>query len=116
MSGQGPGFAFGRTVTVHRAGPPGRDAYGNDVPGPAVEDPVDGCAVYPAGGSTEITGGRDTVADTVHVLLPAGVVVRATDRLAVDGLRYEVHGPPQRFHSPFTGASVALVTARRTTG
>ncbi|MEU5190120.1 hypothetical protein AB0G83_23695 [Streptomyces klenkii] len=93
MSGREPGFAFGRTVTVHRSGPPGRDAYGNDIP-----------------------GGRDTVADTVHVLLPAGAAVTATDRLAFDGHRYEVHGPPQRFHSPLTGACVTLVAARRTTG
>ncbi|MFQ6194872.1 hypothetical protein [Streptomyces sp. NPDC000405] len=110
-------FPFGETVTVLRAGATGRDIYGNDLPGPAVEQLVRGCVIAPAGTPDEVTGGRDTVTEALTVYLPAGTDVRPTDRMRIRGEVFEVHGAVTAHRSPFTGQGAGVhLTARRTTG
>lgn len=107
--------ANGETVTIVRPGPPSRDVYGNDVPGPAVETVVPGCGIAPRGstgaGSNEIVQGRDTVVVGLLLYAPSGTDIRATDKVRVAGVLYEVDGQPGAFRSPFTGSSGPVVAA-----
>lgn len=107
--------ANGETITIVRPGPPTRDVYGNDVPGLAAEIMVSGCGIAPQGGSgsgsTEIVQGRDTVIVGLTLYAPAGTDIRATDRIRVAGVLYEVDGQPGRFRSPFTGSAGPVVAA-----
>lgn len=107
--------ANGDTVTIVRPGPPTRDEYGNDVPGPAVETVVPGCGISPrdstGAGSNEIVQGRDTVVAGLLLYAPSGTDIRATDRVRVAGVLYEVDGQPGVFRSPFTGSLGPVVAA-----
>lgn len=107
--------ANGDTVTIVRPGPPTRDAYGNDVAGSPVEVTVSGCGIAPRGGtgtgSTEIVQGRDTVIVGLTLYAPAGTDIRATDRVRVAGVLYEVDGQAGAFRSPFTGSTGPVVAA-----
>ncbi|MFC4512219.1 hypothetical protein [Streptomyces ehimensis] len=107
---------FGETVTVLRPGPPTRDIYGNDTPGPDEEHPLPGCAIAPGPGG-EIVGGQDTVTEHLAIYAPATADVRPTDRLLVRDLTHSVHGPVEAYRSPLTGTTADLrITARRVTG
>ncbi|OKI19314.1 head-tail adaptor protein [Streptomyces sp. CB03911] len=91
------------TVTRIRSGAPTRDAYGNDVEGPAEEVTISGCAVLPPSGQTaptvELTAGRDQVVIARVLFAPAGTDLRPTDRIRHAGRVYEVDGEP----SPYPG-------------
>lgn len=105
----------GETVTIVRPGPPTHDAYGNDVPGAPVEIDVPGCGISPrsanAAGGTEIVQGRDTVITGLTLYAPAGTDLRATDRVRIAGVLYEVEGQPGSFRSPFTGGAGPVMAA-----
>lgn len=111
------------TVTLHRAGTPTEDEYGNDV---ATETavPVPGCAVWPsdpnAAGANEQLQARDTVITGLTVLAPAGTVVAATDRMSVPGYGepFDVVGLPASWGpSPLTGTHAGVqVSLRRVSG
>lgn len=105
----------GDTVTILRPGPATQDAYGNDVPGAPTEIPVPGCAVAPrdgtGAGANEIVDARDTVITGLTLWAPYGTDIRATDRISVAGLVYEVDGRPGSFRSPFTGSTGPVVAA-----
>lgn len=105
----------GDTVTILRPGPATQDAYGNDVPGAPTEIPVPGCAVAPrdgtGAGANEIVDARDTVITGLTMWAPYGTDIRATDRIRVAGLVYEVDGQPGSFRSPFTGSTGPVVAA-----
>ena len=105
----------GETVTVLRPGPAAQDAYGNDVPGTPTEIPVLGCAVAPrdgtGAGANEIVDARDTVITGLTLWAPYGTDIRATDRIRVAGIVYEVDGQPGSFRSPFTGSTGPVVAA-----
>ncbi|GHD70138.1 hypothetical protein GCM10010317_076800 [Streptomyces mirabilis] len=105
----------GEDVTVLRPGAPTQDRYGNDVPGPAAEIPVYGCAVAPrdgtGAGANEIIDARDTVIVGLTLYAPYGTDIRATDRVRVGGELYEVDGQPGSFRSPFTGSTGPVVVA-----
>jgi hypothetical protein len=111
-----PPYPLGRTVTFLRPGPPTRDAHGNNVPGPDVPTPVAGCAVYPRT-SSENTDRRDQVVIGLTAVMPYGTDVRATDRVKVDGVIYEIDGEPGVHESPLTGAQMGVeVALTRVTG
>jgi hypothetical protein len=105
----------GDTVTIVRPGPPSRDAYGNDVPGPPTETPVPGCSVAPrdgtGAGANELTDARDTVFVGLTLYAPYGTDIRATDRVRVGGDLYDVVGLPGTFRSPFTGSTGPVVAS-----
>jgi hypothetical protein len=112
---------YGKTVTIVRPGPPTRDAYGNDVPGPPVEITVEGGAVAPldgnSSGANELVQARDTVISGLTWWPPAGMEVRPTDQARIDGLLYQVVGRPGSFTSPFTGSTgPAVVQLEYVTG
>ncbi|MGY1439532.1 hypothetical protein ACW4TY_31310 [Streptomyces reniochalinae] len=102
------------TVRVVRTGEsPGRDPRGQPLPGPDESFDVPGCVVAPRAETPPVGGpeqtGRDTVIVGITVYAPPGTDVRTTDRIQVDGERYEdvlfeVTGEPGDWgHSPFTG-------------
>ena len=107
----------GETVVVVRPGPATQDAYGNDVPGPPTEIPVDGCAVEPVdstgAGANEIVDGRDTVFSGLRLYCPYGTDIRPTDQIRVGGVLYDVYGDGggPGFRSPFTGSTGPVVVA-----
>lgn len=103
----------GDTVTILRPGLATQDDYGNDVHGAPTEIPVAGCAVAPrdstGAGSNEIVDARDTVITGLTLWAPYGTDIRATDRIRVGGLVYEVDGTSGSFRSPFTGSTGPVV-------
>lgn len=96
------GFPHGETVTIIRPGPPTEDEYGNSVPGTPVETSVPGCAVAPRSSSEDLQA-RDQVIIGLTVWMPSGTDVRATDKMRVRSVLYEVDGEPGSYASPFTG-------------
>lgn len=111
-----PPYPLGKTVTILRPGPPTKDAHGNKVPGPDVPTPVEGCAVW-ARGSQENTDARDQVTIGLSVVMPYGTDVRATDRIKVADVIYEIDGEPGIHESPLTGARMGVqVALTRVTG
>lgn len=92
----------GEIVTILRPGAPSRDSAGNYVPGADEEIQVPGCAVWPGGGDERLDA-QDQTVETLTVLLPYDVEVRATDRVRVYGRVFEVRGPAQAWKSPLTG-------------
>lgn len=113
---------IGETVTILRPGSSTRDSHGNDVPGADVETDVEHCAVWPTGSAGQGLGreqvqGRDQVEDRMSVLFPFGTEVRATDRLRIRGLLYQVTGVAQSWSSPFTSTRAGVeLQADRVTG
>lgn len=104
--------AAGDTETVVIVAGPGRDDYGQRTVGAAVETPVDGCMVAPAGSAE--TGGQwaATVASMWTVYLPDGAPTpTAEDRVRVRGVLCQVVGDAQVW--PGSGS---VVTCRSTTG
>jgi hypothetical protein len=105
----------GETITIVRPGPPTQDAYRNDVPGIPAETDVPGCGIAPrdgnGSGGNEIVQARDTVIAGLVLYAPSGTDLRATDRVRVAGVLYEVDGPPGAFRSPFTGSTGPVVAA-----
>lgn len=105
----------GDTVTIVRPGPATEDAYGNDVPGPPTEIPIAGCGVAPrdstGSAANEMTDARDTVISGLTLYAPYGTDVRATDKVRIGGIMYEVIGLPGSFRSPFSGSTGPVVVA-----
>lgn len=105
----------GDVVTIVRPGPPTRDIYNNDVPGPPTEIQVPGCGIAPrdstGSGSNELTEARDTVISGLILYAPYGTDIRATDQVRVGGDLYQVEGLPGSFRSPFTGSTGPVVAA-----
>jgi hypothetical protein len=82
---------------------------------------VVGCGIAPrdSGGASgrEILQGRDTVITDVTLYAPSGTDLRATDRVRINDVLYEVNGPAGAFASPFTGSQGPVVAAlTQTTG
>lgn len=98
------GFPHGETVTVVRPGAPTEDQYGNEVPGAPTSTDVPGCAVAPRSSSEDLQA-RDQVIVGLNVWMPSGSDVRATDRMRVRGVLYDIDGEPGLFATPFTGTS-----------
>lgn len=102
-------------VILHRVAD-GEDRYHN-VRYRTVELPVTGAAVRVVGSDEKAAEGGSSVATTVEVILPAGTVVSANDRIRVRGLVYEVDGEPEDQKDPSTGGRPGVkVIARRVTG
>jgi hypothetical protein len=96
------------TVTVIR--PPGRNPYGDPLPGSAVESDLPGCLFAP-GPSREVAAGANQVDTDGTVYAPPAADVLATDRIRVRGEVYSVVGHPQDW-----GSSGVVIVLRRVTG
>lgn len=105
---------FGETITVIR--PPAKDKFGDPVAGSAAETAVPGCAFWPRT-TTELLNGQNTLIEGLDVFFPPGTDVRATDRLRITGLIYEVDGDPGVWRSELTGTDAGIqASATRVTG
>ncbi|MER6809985.1 head-tail adaptor protein [Spirillospora sp. NPDC000708] len=81
----------------------------------AARDTVEAC-VQP-NGSSETTGGRDTVVTHIRVYLHPGTDVTATDRIEWNDNTYEIDGEPQRWPDPTGGGEHHVeLTATHTAG
>jgi hypothetical protein len=106
----------GELVIVLRRVEDGEDRYHN-TRYKTVEVPVEGAAVRVLSSDEKPEGGGSSVVDAIEVILPAGTVVGANDRLRVRGLVYEIDGTPEDQRDPSTGGRPGVkVIARRITG
>lgn len=102
----------GETVAILRRVAVGEDRYHN-VRYETTETTVAGVAIRPTGADETATTGMDRV----EVIFPPNTDVRATDRLRIRGLVYDVDGTPEQQHDPMTGAAPGVrVEAVRRTG
>lgn len=108
----------GITITVERG--PGKDEYGDPIPGAASTHEVAHCAVMPRrGGGREVDDrGREgsIVGLTLHA--PAGADLLRTDQVVIpagtpNAGRYEVEGEAAEWVSPFTGRHFGFEVALR---
>lgn len=100
-------FAAGVTVSVERPG--GEDQYG--IAKPPATHTVAGCGFAPAGSSEQIDDESTVEWDLDLINQDAGADFAAQDVVLRPGdqQRYQVHGEPKRFRSPFTGWDAGLV-------
>lgn len=93
-------FPFPESATIVSRTVTGQDGDGNDV---YTDVSTATTGAFAPEGSTELIQGQDTVIANPKFYLSLGAPVpAATDRLVVRGLTYEIDGPPQFFHNPFT--------------
>lgn len=95
------------TVTVIR--PPGRDNFGDPLPGSATEFAVDGCLFAP-GPSQEPGFAANTIDTDGTIYAPPGADFLATDKVRIRGDVYTVVGKPQVWGSSGVVVAVRLVT------
>lgn len=96
------------TVTVVR--PPGKDRFGDPIPGSTGETNVGGCLFAP-GPSKEFLTGANQIKTDAAIYGPPGMDVRATDQIRARGELYEVAGTPQDW-----GSAGTVIPLKRTTG
>lgn len=89
---------------------PGRDKFGDRVPGPDGEFPLDGCQFAP-GPSREVNFAATQVESDATVYAPAGSVVLPTDKIRRKGVLYDVVGLPQDW-----GSAGVVIVLKLTTG
>jgi hypothetical protein len=93
---------YSQTITlIQRVLSATKDQYGNDVY-TDVQSDVPFCVVAPAI-STEDIQWTEHVSTDITVFVPAGTVVGPLDAFLINGNKYEVHGDPNQYQSPFSG-------------
>lgn len=106
-------FRYGEMVTRLRG--PGKDQYGDPLPGDPASTAIGNCALWPrdanAAGGNENTDFRDTVITGLMLLTPPGTDVQPTDRFTARGDTWEVDGEPAEWRSPLTGTDVGVLVA-----
>jgi hypothetical protein len=103
-------FPNGFTLTVNRYGEP--DKWGH-LPALTTHT-IDGCAAAPAGsqeqvGQTAVTLEQDTIYAPYEADVQPTDVLEIPDGTPLEAGSYQVDGKPQRWSSPFTGASFGTV-------
>lgn len=95
----------GETVTRIRAGESTTtDRYGNPIPGPDVETPLDRAGFDPGGSREPVEVGRTaTVTNPKVYFRDYAPDVVSTDRLRVRGVVYQVKGRPAEWRDPHAG-------------
>lgn len=96
------------TVTVLR--PPGRDAFGDPLPGEPAEFTVPGCLFAP-GPSREVGFAANQVDTDGTVYAPPGTAIEPADKVMVRGDTFTVVGEPQVW-----GSFGVVIVLRRVTG
>lgn len=102
-------MAAGDTETVTVVRPPGKDAFGDRLPGAATEFEVQGCLFAP-GPSKEAAFAANTVDTDGTIYGPPGMDIVATDQVRVRGDLYTVEGKPQAWGTSGVVVAVRLVT------
>jgi hypothetical protein len=108
----------GRRPLVDEDGYPIRDRYGNDVLGD-VDFDVPDCAWEPrvSVGSEDQTDSAQQVTSGLNVFCDnPNVDVRATDRVTIEGERYEVRGRVARYKNSRMGNDHAHIIVEQVTG
>lgn len=94
--------------------PPGRDRYGDPLPGDGVTRVVDGCNVYPRTSSEDDDRGVNVITG-LTALLPIPAADVNADMLVVHkGVEYEVEGDPGEWgwmSGDFAATQIALKKA-----
>lgn len=102
--------AGGNVETVVIVRPPGKDKFGDPLPGEPARIPVQGCLFAP-GPSVENLAGANQVEADGTVYAPPGTDVRPTDQVLVRGDLYEVDGKPRDW-----GTSGVVIVLKLVTG
>lgn len=108
----------GRRALTDGDGHPVRDRYGNDVLG-NVDFDVPGCTWEPrvSVGSENSMDSAQQVTSGLNVFCDdPDVDVRATDRVTIEGKRYEVRGEVARHRQSRMGNDHAMIIVERVTG
>lgn len=104
-----------RPVTIeHRGMVLAADEYGN--PLTSTVTTTDLLGYFEQAGQSEITVGQETYTVDALLILPPLTPLDGSDRVIVDGYRYEVVGVPARPWRPITGEHHVEVRLRVTTG
>lgn len=86
----------------------------------AAEIPLTGCRWQPRTGDEITPGGggatRDAVIDGLTLFAPLDADLHALDRMLVDGVTWEVDGPPRRWRGPTGALAHTEATLRRVDG
>lgn len=96
------------TITVIR--PPGRDRFGDPLPGTGTTFQIGGCRFAPRS-ADEIHASANQVMQGAAIYGPPDMDVRATDQVVVYGKKYAVDGEPQVW-----GSFGTVVVVKRITG
>lgn len=103
-------FPTGEPITLLRNGAATENRFGDPVPSQA--DPVVVLGAFDPGGSSEDSS-QDTAATQPEVYLPPGTDVSWVDAVQIDGVTYQVDGPPRPLSSPFTGTAFGVIVKLR---
>lgn len=98
-----------RTVTVIRA--PKVDRLKGDAAGPPAEHDIKGCVVTPRASNEEGKGW--VIVEGRMIVAPYGSDVRATDKVRVDGLVWEVDGEPGDYEDKKARGKATLFYLKR---
>lgn len=96
---------------VIRTKQPGTDALGNDQFSESIQD-VSPCAWQPAG-ATEDTAGQQHTTDTVTFFGPYTFVGEPNESMILDGARYQITSPVQRWYDDVVPYSTCQLTRVR---
>lgn len=126
MPGPFDNWGFTQTVTIHRQGVTGTDAYGDDVYGTIATVDVQAILVplllkrppraTRPGGFGEDLDQQFTVATGFTAFFPADTPLVVTDKVLINGMAWNVNGDPGVLTSPFSGISMIQVELDRITG
>lgn len=96
-------FPYGVTVTIVRS--PGKDQYGDPIPGTTTRIDIPLCAVAPRTSTEPTERGRQGVIVGKSVYLPdnASTIPLFTDQLEIAGVLYDIEGEPGDWTNPLTG-------------
>lgn len=104
------GVVGGSTETVTVIRPPGKNQFGDRLPGEDAEHDEEGCQFAP-GPSKEAGLGANTVDTDATIYGPPGMDILATDRVRIRGEIYAVVGTPQVW-----GGEGVVVAVKKVTG
>lgn len=104
-----------QTVVLRtRSTTPSYDQLGNPIPGPDAD--VSSPAWYEPLGSSEVADAASQQRFGYWVYLPIGTDVDGADAVVIDGLEFEVVGPPQTQPGGFIVEGFLRVMVERVTG
>ena len=104
-----------RPVTIeHRSPSASLDKYGNPLAGTTSSTETVGYLEQTE--AVEVVVGQETYTSTDLLVLPAGTSLDGSDRVVVDGERFEVLGAPNRPWGPSTGEHHVEARMKRSVG
>jgi hypothetical protein len=102
-------------VTIlHRSVSGSADEYGN--PLTDTDSTTDLLGYFQQTSAHEITVGQETYTSDAILILAAGTVIDGSDQALIDGLIYELVGPPARPWRPSTGEHHVSCRLQQVTG